>query len=312
MNLASLFPWRQQEDEDERLAQPLLSEDEIRSIFLRCTQCDSSLPLMDVAGRQAGDARSIHRGYGLDYEESRPYQPGDETRFMNWRLSARTGDLQMKVFREERKPSAFILIDRRNSMRFGTQSQLKLTQVLRTATTISAHALQANQAVSIVRLDQQLHWSDAESSESGILNQLYESAVAAPPMDQMDNSPDLLKALDLLLEKRVAGSRIYLLSDFIDLCDLHRNRLVQLASDCKLFSLLFYDPVEYRMPKAGRLRFAGTNGPITLDTADPQLQGRYHAMAKEHFEHRKALFKKLGIPCQMISTREEEPTLEAL
>ena len=81
-----------------------------------------------VLHREHGEYVSPRRGYGLDYEESRVYQPGDDLRFMNWRLTARSGEPHIKVFREERRPSAFILLDRRNGMRFGTRLRLKVTQ----------------------------------------------------------------------------------------------------------------------------------------------------------------------------------------
>ena len=92
------------------IQQPLLTRAEILEIRTRLAQLqEQSQHTHEVAHRLYGDAQSVYRGYGLDYEESRPYQRGDELRFMNWRLSARTGELYMKVFREERHPSVFVL-----------------------------------------------------------------------------------------------------------------------------------------------------------------------------------------------------------
>ena len=79
----------------------------------------------EIQHPMTGDSRSIFRGGGLDFEESRMYQAGDDLRYMNWRLTARSGEPYMKVFREERQPGIFIVVDRRPSMRFGTKKRLK-------------------------------------------------------------------------------------------------------------------------------------------------------------------------------------------
>jgi uncharacterized protein (DUF58 family) len=85
----------------------------------------------------------------MDYDESRPYFPGDELRFMNWRVTARTGEPHMKVFREERKPSVFIVVDRRQNMCFGTRRRLKVSQAVRAAA-VTAFDARLNQVCLIL------------------------------------------------------------------------------------------------------------------------------------------------------------------
>jgi len=288
------------------LARPLLDDEAIRRLFLSGRSSDRLGPLPEVTGRQAGEARSVYRGSGTDYEESRAYQPGDEPRFMNWRLSARTGSLQMKVFREERRPGVVLLIDRRGSMRWGTRKRLKLTQAIRVATVIAAAAHQANASVSTLLLDEQPCWSGPEITESGVLNLLRGAAVAAPPLDLTIAQTGFEQALDQLQDRLQPGTTLWLLSDFIDLAAGHRSRLLQLGARARVLAVLLHDPVEQALPAAGRLRFAGPRGAIALDSSDPAVQARYAGLAAAHFDQRQTLLRDVGIACRMLSSVDDD------
>ena len=74
----------------------------------------------------AGGERSPFKGRGIDFEESRRYQPGDDVRLMDWRVTARTNEPHLKVFREERERPVFMVVDDRQAMHFGTKVAFKL------------------------------------------------------------------------------------------------------------------------------------------------------------------------------------------
>jgi len=287
------------------LDRPVLDQQAIRSLFLRGLQDRQRDQTREVAGNQAGDARSPRRGQGIDYEESRAYQAGDEPRFMNWRLSARVGSLQMKLFREERRPGTVLLIDRRAGMRFGTRSRLKLTQALRLATTIAAAAYQTHASVSMLLLDVQLLWQEPQTGEDGILQLLNTAAVAAPPLDAGSTQAGLDDALALLQQKLQAGSTLWLLSDFTGLSERHRSLLMELGSRVNVHALLIDDPVEHELPTAGPLQFTTAGGSITLDSTDPAVRGQYAALAEAYFSERQTLLTAAGIDWQRCSTTDE-------
>ena len=83
----------------------------------------ASLPLISNAVRAqvAGGHLSAFRGRGMEYHESRPYQPGDDIRSIDWRVTARSGQTHTKVYREERERPVLLWLDLSNSMFFGTQ-----------------------------------------------------------------------------------------------------------------------------------------------------------------------------------------------
>lgn len=79
--------------------QPLINDKEILELLYRVQSDKKSQQYKkEIAFRQIGDVRSIYRGHGMDYEESRRYQVGDDPRYMNWQLSARTGQHYMRSF----------------------------------------------------------------------------------------------------------------------------------------------------------------------------------------------------------------------
>ena len=78
-----------------------------------------------AASALAGAYRSRFRGRGVDFLESRNYQPGDDIRNMDWRVTARTGKPHTKIFQEERERPVLIVLDAGPSLFFGTRRQLK-------------------------------------------------------------------------------------------------------------------------------------------------------------------------------------------
>ena len=83
----------------------------------------AGLPLTSrsVKAQLAGGHRSTFRGRGMEYHESRPYQPGDDIRSIDWRVTARSAQTYTKVYREERERPVLLWLDLSASMFFGTQ-----------------------------------------------------------------------------------------------------------------------------------------------------------------------------------------------
>ena len=76
---------------------------------------------------------SVFRGQGLNFEEVREYREGDDIRNMDWKVTARTGDPHLKVFREERERSVMLCVDKGPHMNFGTRKTFKSIQAARAA-----------------------------------------------------------------------------------------------------------------------------------------------------------------------------------
>lgn len=291
------------------LYRPLLSQAEILDLHDRVHR-DAPMPehRYDVAQRKLGDARSIYRGQGMDYDESRPYLPGDELRFMNWRVTARTGVPHMKVFREERKPGVFMVIDRRSSMRFGTRTRLKVTQAVRASAWLAFDARLRNAPVGAVILDSDLTWEEESSDEQGIFKLIEAANTPCPPNSEDDPEPGLVQVIKQLSAMLTQGSHVVLISDFHDIDDSCRTALLELSMQHQLLAIQIVDPAELNLPDAGRLVLRGRSDRIvSVDSSDPVSRARYDKTAENIMASRKQLFSGLGIPYKTLMTHDDDP-----
>lgn len=297
-------------------SQPLLSNDEILDLQLRVTSKNSQPNhAYDTAEQRMGDRHSMYRGSGLDYEESRPYQAGDDPRYINWKLTARTGELFMKVFREERRPGVVVLLDRRSSMQFGTKTRLKVTQAARVATCLAFSAQHRHASISAVVLEANRHNPIVirqNNDRQAVANLISAACAPCPPIKSphrsshpaTNNECDFDYAINILQESHVPGSTLYLIGDFMDAGEQHRAKLMQLSAHNDVYAIHIVDPAEKDFPKVGALRFHVGNDEqdITIDTTDSAIRKAYNDAAREHFTTIKQLFTALNITYTEIST----------
>lgn len=318
-SLNHLFRSHTHQVSQDRINDALLDRAEILDLYSRTQhRLSPFLHRYEVAHRNIGDVRSQYRGAGLDYEESRAYQYGDELRYMNWRLTARTGEMMMKVFREERRPDVFILLDRRAGMRFGTRRRLKVTQAVRAVAVAAFAAYLRNMAVSGVMLDSTAQWLDLRYGEQGVFDLIQRMCAPCPPAtpDQAnrDSVTGLTEVLSALCEILTPGTVLYLMSDFADLDEAHRTRLLQLVSQHNVHVIYLIDPAELSLPSAGRLGFVSLSGHETqvINTSNKDISERYTEASTQYIQQRQNLFRSLDIPCRQVLTTCEDIENEVL
>jgi uncharacterized protein (DUF58 family) len=258
----------------------------------------------EVQHRLVGDTRSVYRGSGLDFEESRPYQAGDDLRYMNWRLTARTGEPYMKIFREERQPSAFILVDRRSAMRFGTRKRLKVTQAVCTASLIAFLAMQRGAMIGGVLLEPELKWCEEQGGENSAFDFIHTAAAPCPPETATQSEPALGQVLKLMQAQLTPGTSIVLISDFIDLEQTDLPVLLHLALEHQVEAVQITDPAELNLPDAGNLQIEAMGGDsmLAIDSSANAVRQAYKGAADEHYARHKRIFSAAGIALRQIST----------
>ncbi len=311
--------WAHYKRPQQQFDMPLLSRNEILKLRQQVEQQSGSAEYRhEVEHRTLGDARSVYRGYGMDYDESRPYFPGDELRFMNWRVTARTGEPHMKVFREERKPGVFILVDRRRDMRFGTRSRLKVTQAVRAAAVMAFDARLRNAPVAGVLLESaqksKLSWIAESFDEAGVFNFIHAANKACPPPASAQTVPpsdsrseeSLSHVIKLLTPMLAQGSSVKLISDFHDLDDNCRSSLLELSMMHHLQAIHIIDPVEVELPGCGNLLVRSQNQSlIGIDSSNKQSSSQYRKVASNFLESKQQLFRSLAISCQSVMTDDD-------
>lgn len=292
---------------------PLLNNDEILELLLRVKKSKvSPLQRHDISFRKIGDVRSTFRGHGMDYEESRQYQPGDDPRYMNWQLSARSGQYYMKVFREERQPGVFILIDRRRPMRFGTKQRLKVTQAVRAAAIAAFAAQENNLSIGGVILDDELEWFKENQNKQSVFDFLHQAARPASPVSENKSTkaqePSIVDVIQTLNEVLTTGSTVYLISDFHDINDNCQPALLQLSSSHQVYAVQIYDPAEVVLTKAGTLELKnmGLTSTTQIDTNSSREYENYLSKSDDYFAELKYLFENIAIPYQQSATSDDE------
>ena len=289
---------------NERAQTPLLDNNSIADLRERALGIiDYQSKNKAVLHRQHGEHVSPRRGYGLDYEESRVYQPGDEVRFMNWRLTARTGEPHIKVFLEERRPSGFILLDARYSMRFGTRVRLKLTQALRAATLLAFYNYYCGRSVSGLIIDDEFRWLASSSDEQGVLGMISRMNRVCPPTNDVVKQMDFPSTLRAIQSALTSGTQLFLISDFLDVTDDCQAMLAQLAAEHEVSAIHIVDPAEQQLPNAGNLPFVdATNETRRVNTSDVKLAESYQQAAQQHLMSRENLLRGLGITYVRLNT----------
>ncbi len=330
--------WMSRQNNRQWFDDPLLARKEILDLRYRVEQDRANTVYRhEVEHRTLGETRSVYRGYGMDYDESRPYFPGDELRFMNWRVTARTGEPHMKVFREERKPAVFIVVDRRQNMCFGTRRRLKVTQAVRAAAITAFDARLRNAPVAGVLLESnlgngpemgqksklvsKLTWIAETSNEAGVFNFIHAANKPCPPSETVQQGTlpgesteqSLSHVIKLLTAMLAQGTSVVLISDFHDLDDSCRSSLLELSMTHHLKAIHIIDPVEKKLPACGSLLLQhDEQSMLSINSSDKNISAKYQATAASYLQSKQELFRSLGIACHILMTDDDsiEPMIK--
>lgn len=210
------------------------------------------------ASRAGGHASRL-RGRGMDYLESRAYQAGDDVRHLDWRLTARSGELHTKLFQEERERSLMLLLDCNSGMYFGTRQRYKSVQAARAAALAAWYAAQAGERVGVLAFGACRDSQRAETGPRGALSVCgalarWDQDLASQSRSQWaDHSTEKLDAaLQRMWSLLQGASRILLISDGQACGEAAQARLLPLCRYSRVAVLTVADVLERSLPPAGR------------------------------------------------------------
>lgn len=289
---------------------PLLTPEEIVALIEQADALRRSRTHgREVFLRHPGDARSAHLGRGLDFEEVRAYQAGDDIRAMDWRTTARTGKPYLKIYREEHHPALHIVVDRGASMRFGTQRQLKVTQAARVAIVAAVLESSAHACVGAGLIDSEFQVLPCLNKQAGILQLAQACARPCPPLSQstQDIRAQWLQGLRRTVTSLPNGSRVLLLSDFQWLFPQARLLLAHLAMHHDLAAIQISDPAEQQLPALGRMPFydLAQSQVRWIDTGNRVVREHFAQAASQQHADLMNMLTQLDIDCYSLSTRDD-------
>lgn len=258
----------------------------------------------------AGNHASRLRGRGLNFDELRRYQPGDDLRHLDWRASLRTGKAVVRTFTEERDRPALIVVDQRMSMFFGSQRSFKSAvaaelgalaawMVFHTGDRVGGLVFNDRRIDCIAPLRSRKRVEVLLSRIAGQNQALNAGNPDAEDEDQLD------KVLQRCLALAGHDHLICIVSDFAGAGERTLQLLRQLTAHNDVIALQVYDPMALKLPNNGRLLV--TQGELQVELAVDKrnvhqplgdyLGGRLKDVA--------TLLRRSQVPMMMFSTAEE-------
>ncbi|MCP4386927.1 MAG: DUF58 domain-containing protein [Gammaproteobacteria bacterium] len=270
-----------------------------------------NLPLLSnsVKAQMAGGHLSAFRGRGMEYHESRPYQPGDDIRAIDWRVTARSGRTHTKVHREERERPVLLWLDLSRSMFFGTQTCFKSVLASKLAALLAWGSVQHGDRVGYLVFSEQQHIEFRPARGKHTVLNFIQQLVAHPAWardDSLEADPKTgLKALMRLRQVTRPGSLVILFSDFRFVDADCRMQLVELARHNDVVMIHTYDPFERNLPNLGFCRIADAVDNIDIDTSDRRTREQYRERYDEHQRALERLCRELGLYLIDIATDDD-------
>jgi len=250
---------------------------------------------------------SRFRGRGMEFAESRIYQPGDDVRSIDWRVTARTGRPHTKLFQEERERPVILLVDLSASMFFGTRTAYKSVLAAETAALIAWAAMHGRDRVGALVAGRSHHLElEPVSGRRGVLRVLR--ALAALSRKASNGEEQQIKLCDSLLRARhVArpGSLLVVISDFYDLDEEAAGHLSRMRQHNDMLACWIHDRLEIEPPPPGRYGVSDGWQTATLDTVSRRARARYAASFGARFEQLRATLGRLAIPLLPIATGDD-------
>jgi uncharacterized protein (DUF58 family) len=250
----------------------------------------------------AGQWNSAFKGRGIEFEEVRPYQIGDDVRAIDWNVTARTGRPFIKLFREEREMAVMLLVDLSASQSLGTHWQTKRELVTELSATLAFSAIKSNDKVGLTLFTDGIEkFVPPRKGTRHVLRIIRELLYCEP----MGLGTSLRRALEHLNRTATRRTVVFLVSDFQDAGYERALKIARRKHD--VIPLVVADEREFTMPEVGlvRLRDAETGTMVALDTFSRANRRAYEALTHRQAADRDALFRKLQLDPIHIYTGED-------
>ena len=240
----------------------------------------------------AGEYESVFKGRGMEFDEVREYQPGDDVRSIDWNVTARTGRPFVKRFREERELTVVFLVDLSGSGSFGSRRRLKNEVAAEVCAMLAFAAIKNNDKVGlIVFTDQVEMFIPPGKGARHVLRVIREILTFRPGRTRTD----IAGALDYLGRVQSRRAVVFLISDFQ--AEAFEKPLRVLGRRHDLIAVSISDARESRLPNAGliELEDAETGDIVLLDTTSHDVRKRYESLSLERAGKLGEMLRSMGI-----------------
>lgn len=256
----------------------------------------------------AGQYHSAFKGRGMAFSEVREYQFGDDTRDIDWKVTARYVRPYVKVFEEERELTVMLLIDVSGSKDFGTVSQMKRDVTTEIAATLAFSAIQNNDKIGVIFFSDKIEKFIPPQKGRRHILYIIRELIDFRPDDRQTDINQALKYLTNAIKKRCTA---FLLSDFIDRGN-YRDALTIANRKHDIVAIQVYDRRETELPSVGlmKVRDAETGAERWIDSSSKRVREAYRTWWDKRQAEMNAAFQKSRIDA--VSIRTEDDYVKAL
>ncbi|VAW74578.1 hypothetical protein PA3071 [hydrothermal vent metagenome] len=253
----------------------------------------------------SGNHASRFRGRGMDYQESRIYQAGDDIRSMDWRVTARTGRPHTKLYQEERERPVVVCVDLNPGMFFASRGALKSVVAARAASLIGWAAAAHGDRIGALLFNGEHHELPPRGGKHGVLRLIRQLVAQSNPLENLNQAPHpqgLNPALARLRRVSRPGSLIFLLSDFYGIDDETGNHLMRLRQHNDVVAIQIVDTLELAAPPPARYGVTDGQQVGILDTRSAAVQKTYRDFFNQHHQTLRDLMRSWAIPLLQLPT----------
>ena len=236
----------------------------------------------------SGNYSSPFKGRGLNFDEVRPYQPGDDIRNIDWNVTARTDKVHTKVFQEERERPLFIIVDLSSSMYFGTRHCLKSVTAAKAAALFAWAGADNNNRIGGLVFNETRHMEmRPKGGHRGVLQFLkllsdfHNKSHSKSHNKSQQQAPGALN-MELLfarIQKLIhPGSMVLLASDFIQINEARLKHIRYIARHNDLLMTHIFDSLETQLPPPGQYGISNGQDHQSIDTRDKTLRQSFHRL----------------------------------
>lgn len=255
----------------------------------------------------AGQYQSIFKGKGMEFEEVREYQPGDDIRSIDWNVTARTGDPYIKKFVEERELTVMLVLDMSQSFYFGTVNKLKSQLAAELCSVLAFSAIKNSDKVGFIAFTDRIEkFVPPRKGISHVLRVIREALYFEPE----GKGTDIPLAIEYLNRITTRRTVTFIISDFYATNFKKPLSIANKRHD--IIAITITDPREIELPDIGivKLNDPETEENFFLDTSGSRLREDYHSNSLKRLEERKRLFRSINI--DSIDIRTDIPYAETL
>ncbi|VAX16035.1 hypothetical protein PA3071 [hydrothermal vent metagenome] len=255
----------------------------------------------------SGEYHSAFKGRGMEFAESRPYQPGDDVRVMDWKVTARTGDPFVKVFREEREMTLMLVCDFSGSNSFGSHERFKEEVAADLCAALAFSAIKNNDKVGLIAFTDRVELFIAPKKGRTHVLRLIRELLFYKPNSKGTDIGQALEYMNRVTKKR---SITFLVSDFH--AEEYKKQLSATAKKHDLIAVRLVDPREEVLPDVGyiTLKDAETGLSCIVNTSDKKLRDDFQRTIALETKERDRLFASCRV--DQVVIRSDRSYVEPL